>query len=347
MNRRLANRNALTLLEVVLALGLTVVVMLLMTGLASLYEGSLDVGRDNVRQARIARAVLGMIADDLRSAIRNRQQDDGATLKAFLSSSSATGGGEQIPVSAIGGPDATAGAASANIGDSSEPDASAATVLPPGVYGTESSIEVDVSRPPRIEEYAAELANPLSGTLTDIPSDIKTVSYYVQAPRIDGIQDPLASLSVPVEAGIAGSSLMQNGGLVRRSIDRAVLRWASENGQTTQLTRTGQLIAPEVIALSFSYFDGKTWTTTWDSSATGVPWAVNISIYMQHAKAAREKPVQAGISTTALTSGLLADSGVEVYSMIVNIPGAQSLSTPAEEQSTGSADTSPTSALGF
>lgn len=354
MSRQVSKRSGLTLLEVVLALGLTVVVMLLLSGLMAIYEGNLDIGRDNVRQSRIARAVLAMIADDLRGVIRNSQQDDAASLKKFLSSTSATGGmGGQTGASAgppsDGNESSGGGSPAANSGGSATTatEEETASVPPPGIYGSETSLEIDVSRPPRIEEYAAELANPLSGTLIDIPSDIKTVSYYVQAPRIDGIQDPLASLTTPASGGIAGSALMRNGGLVRRAIDRAVYRWASENGNTTQLTRTGQLIAPEVVAMSFSYYDGQAWTTTWDSSSTGIPWAVKVTIYLQHAKAAREKPVEAGISMTALTSGLLAQSGIEAYSMTVNIPGAQSLSTPAEQQSSTSTDSSSTSSLGF
>jgi len=343
-------RNGLTLLEVILALGLTVVVMLLLGGLIAIYQGSLDIGRDNVRQARIARAILAMIADDLRGVIRNSQQDDAASLKEFLSSTSSTGGGAQGASASSGaGGSSTSGTSESAPTDSADvtTEVTTTTTLPPGIYGSDSSIEIDVSRPPRIEEYAAELANPLSGTLTDIPSDIKTVSYYVQAPQLDGIQDPLAGLSGPVGAGVAGSALMQNGGLVRRAIDRAVYRWASENGQIAQVNKTGQLVAPEIIALSFSYFNGQEWTTTWDSSASGIPWAVNISIFMQHAKAARENPIQAGVSMLALTSGAMADSGLEMYSMMVNIPGAQSLLTPAEQQSTTTTDASSTSALGF
>ncbi|MCY2976409.1 MAG: hypothetical protein NTW52_17265 [Planctomycetota bacterium] len=373
ITRRLnTKRSGLTLLEVILALGLTVVVMLLLGGLIAIYQGSLDIGRDNIRQARIARAILAMIADDLRGVIRNSQQDDAASLKEFLSSTSSTPAGASGAQGANqpgGGASPTAGgtlAGAAGAGSSDSTSTGSATdttdasmetttsTLQPGVYGSESSIEIDVSRPPRIEEYAAELVNPLSGTLTDIPSDMKTVSYFVQAPQLDGVQDPLAGLSGPVAtgadsagAGIAGSALMQNGGLVRRAIDRGVYRWAAENGQIAQVNKTGQIVAPEIIALSFSYFDGQQWTTTWDSSVSGIPWAVNISIYMQHAKAARENPVPAGVSMLALTSGIMAESGIEMYSMMVNIPGAQSLMTPSEQQSTTTTDASSTSSLGF
>jgi hypothetical protein len=222
------------------------------------------------------------------------------------------------------------------------------STIAPGLYGSESSIEIDVSRPPRSEEYFAEIANPLAGNLTDVPSDTKNVSYYVQAPRLDGIQDPLVALTGSVGARVTGASPMQNGGLVRRSIDRSTYQWAAENGRTTQISRTGQLVAPEILAISFNYFNGQQWTTTWDGSAQGVPWAVRITIFMQHAKAARENPMTPGVPIRTLLTGA-ASAGIESYSLIMNVPGAQSLLTPEEQASleSGGSSSSETSSLGF
>ncbi len=142
-------------------------------------------------------------------------------------------------------------------------DAGTTGTAPPGIFGTETAIEIDVSRPPRPDEYLGEIANPLEARLTDIPSDTKKISYYIQAAQLQGIQDPLEAA--------AGNGNLANGGLVRRSLDRAVTRWVYEQGQMEQMASTGQLIAPEVVALSFTYFDGLQWTPTWDSSAQGLP----------------------------------------------------------------------------
>jgi hypothetical protein len=364
----------ITLIEVILALGLTVLVTGLIGGLIQIYQGHLEIARDNVRQARLARAVLTMISDDIRGVLRQQTNDDAATLEKFLTSSAASstkgakggaggqsggnpssGGGQstggaqtaggQNPsggqsaggASGAAGPSAAGGTASS--GAAADPSATETTAapMPPGILGTETAIEIDVSRPPRPDEYIAELKNPLESKLTDIPSDTKTVSYYIQAPQLNGIQDPLSSA--------AGVGVMSNGGLVRRSLDRAITRWAFEQGQTDQVSTTGQLLASEIIAISFSYFDGVEWTTTWDSSAQGLPWAIQITIAMQHSKQAREMPITPGTSLVTLMSMPKSESGLETYSALALVPGAQLLKTPAEKSTTDGS--SPTSSLGF
>lgn len=214
------------------------------------------------------------------------------------------------------------------------------TTLPPGIYGTETSIEIDVSRPPRPDQYIGELANPLESRIVDIPSDTKKVSYFVQSPQlVYGVQDPLNQA--------VGGAPQRNAGLVRRSLDRAVNRWAMEQVQTMQLSSTGELLAPEVIALSFSYFDGLQWLPTWDSSLQGLPWAVQITIAMQHARFAREAPLVPGSLLQDLLLLPKTDTGVETYSMLAIIPGVQLLKTPAEQMGTTGTMESPTSSLGF
>ncbi len=387
--------QGITLIEVLLALGLTVLVTGLIGGLIQIYQGHLEIARDNVRQARLARAVLTMIADDVRGVLRQQSNDDAETLEKFLTSNAAssaagaasgggkstgggggqsgggqaagaggqtgggggqTGAGGQSSGGQTGGAQGggSGGGQSAQSGTSGQPPTggtassgtaatdpaaaeTAAVPMPPGIFGTETAIEIDVSRPPRPDEYIAEMKNPLESKMTDIPSDTKTVSYYIQAPQLNGIQDPLSSA--------AGVGVMANGGLVRRSLDRAITRWAYEQGQTDQVSTTGQLLAPEIVALSFSYFDGIEWTTTWDSSAQGLPWAIQITIAMQHSKQAREMPIAPGTSLLSLMSMPKSESGLETYSTLALVPGAQLLKTPAEQSTTDGS--SPTSSLGF
>lgn len=362
-------RSGITLIEVLLALGLTVVVTGLIGGLIQLYQGHLEIARDNVRQARLARAVLTMIADDIRGTLRMQSNDDAKTLEKFLTSSAANkvagaaggaaGGGGK---SGAGGGQTTGGGgtqggqtgqtgsagqtgtgAGATAGTTPAEDPSTATTaaapLPPGIFGSETSIEIDISRPPRPDEYVAEMKNVFESKLTDIPSDTKTVSYYVQAPQANGIQDPLNN--------VAGTGSVSSGGLVRRSLDRAITRWTYEQGQTDQMSNTGQLLAAEIVALSFSYFDGLQWTTTWDSSAQGMPWAVQITIAMQHAKQARTVPLAPGMSLQSILALPRSETGIETYSLLALVPGAQLLTTPAEKSATESSTSSPTSALGF
>ncbi len=358
--------RGITLIEVLLALGLTVLVTGLIGGLIQFYQGHLEIARDNVRQARLARAVLTMIADDIRGVLRQQTNDDAATLEKFLTSNAASsaagakgggggqsaggsqtaGGGQSASGGQGGGGGAqsaqppTGGTASSGMA-STDPTAmeTVAAPMPPGIFGSETAIEIDVSRPPRPDEYIAEMANLMESKLTDIPSDTKTVSYYIQSPQLNGIQDPLGSA--------AGVGIMSNGGLVRRSLDRAITRWAYDQGRTDQVSTTGQLLATEIIALSFSYFDGVEWMTTWDSSAQGLPWAIQITIAMQHSRQAREMPIAPGTSLLSLMSMSKSESGLETYSTLALVPGAQLLKTPAEQTTTDGSTSSPTSSLGF
>jgi hypothetical protein len=202
--------------------------------------------------------------------------------------------------------------------------------LPPGLYGTSTSIEIDVSRLPRPDEYYGQASDPTSGSLGDLPTDIKTVGYYVQALRTDGIQDPLGNLK-PLDG--ANSTTNGVGGLVRRSLDRAITQYAYEQSQSDSLTRTGQLLAPEVIAIEFQYFDGALWQTEWDSSTQGLPRVVKITIAMQRESKAKTSPLEPGISISSISSSMQAEYGIDIYSTNTIIPGSQLLMGPQSTDS--------------
>jgi type II secretory pathway pseudopilin PulG len=325
-------RSGLTLLEIVLALSLTVVVTTLIGGLIQIYQGQLEIAKDNVRQTRVARAILSMMADDIRSVLRDYQNDDAKTLEAFLTASASSKAGS-------GG--TSTGSSSSDATSAGMIDTTATTTVapPPGLIGTDSIIEIDVSRPPRPDEYIGETKSLFDPRIVDIPSDSKKVSYFVQAPQLYGIQDPLNQL--------AAADPLKNTGLVRRSLDRAITRWAIEQAQTQQLQTSGQIIAPEVVAISFSYFDGLQWVTSWDSNSQGLPWAVQITIAMQHSRFAREAPITPGTPLATLITLPKTETGLETYSTLVVIPGVQLLKTPAEQSTTTDGTESATSSLGF
>ena len=231
-------RSAFTLLELILSLALTVVIAGLIGGLIQLYLTSRDTGQESVRQAQLARAILNMISEDVRTTIRY-QEFDTSGLQQLLSSgvgggagggggsggssggstssntsstagAGGAGGGATVSTGASSG-SATSGSSSSAGGGAAASSSSSSTTttapLPPGIYGSSSSIEIDVSRLPRPDEYVPQIGDSSLGTLGDMPSDVKTVAYYVQAPRNDGVQDALGQLSV--------ATATQNGGFCR------------------------------------------------------------------------------------------------------------------------------------
>lgn len=226
------------------------------------------------------------------------------------------------------------GASGASGGTGSE--SSTTPVIPPGIYGSEMSIEIDVSRLPRPDEYVIQPGDVSRGTLGDMPSDIKTVSYFVQTPNANGVLDPLASLTAQIANGSATSTGGMSGGLVRRSLDRAVTQYAYQMGQTDQLVRTGEIIAPEILGIEFSYFKGASgWQPTWDSTTNGLPDVVKVTIAMQSEGKARTNPMTPGQTLSTITTAMAQEYGLQLYSINVIIPGANLLAAPQSQSGTG------------
>ena len=215
---------------------------------------------------------------------------------------------------------------------STDPATAVTTAFPPGLYGNQNSLTVEVSRIPRQEEYIQQQANLLAGDLQDVTSDIKTVSYYIQTTTAQGVSDDLNvfDTSNGLATGYAG-------GLVRRALDRGVTEHAEENADTQRLARTGVLVAPEIVALEFAYFDGELaqWVYEWDSSQQGMPWLVQISIAFQDLDSAEEIfELQPGTSLSTLTLTDRRNLGLEVYELIVAIPGANLTTDSAQSADT-------------
>lgn len=187
-------------------------------------------------------------------------------------------------------------------------DLANATALPPviGLYGNSMQLQIDISRLPRVDEYQV-MASPQSPELAAIPSDVKTVTYFLQS-SLSGtglVSDPLA------EPQALGQQPAQ--GLVRRQVDRSVALFAIQNGQTDALMRTGELIAPEVTALEFQYFDGLTWLPEWDSQQLGgLPIAVAVTIAVTPQLAPGTTLTQAQLAA--------AESDVMIYRTVVPLP---------------------------
>jgi hypothetical protein len=313
-----------------LSLALTAVVTVLIGSLVQNYLINQAVGRERVRQAQLSRSILNMIAEDIRTTVRY-QPFDTKGLTELLSGGGGGGGAGGAQPSGAGGGAASAGAAppSGGAGDTADMDSGVAA-LPPGLYGTSTSIEIDISRLPRPDEYYGQASDPVTGSLGDLATDIKTVGYYVQALRTDGIQDPLGSLQ-PIDG--TNSTSQGAGGLVRRSVDRAITQYAYQQSQSDALMKTGQLLAPEVIAIEFQYFDGAMWQTEWDSSTQGLPRVVKITIAVQRESNAKKSPMEPGVMISSITSSMQAEYGIDIYSTNTIIPGSQLLMGPQSTDS--------------
>ncbi len=319
-------RAGFTLVEVLLTLALAVVLITLVGSAMSFYANNLQTRDSDVRRGQLATAILQMVRRDLQATLHPPEFDGSALANALGGASgSASGGGG----ASGGGSDEAASSDSAlfDIDDgeaagssSLEEEAAPAattdlasnglTLQRPGLIGNQFQIQFDISRLPRLEEYQQLLTGSQDG-LADVPSDIKTVTYYLQAAGSTGVVDPLAGVSDPDASPLAlGSSA--GGGLVRRQLDRQVTRYALESGNLTSVNLAGDVLAPEVVALEFAYFDGMQWQTAWNSdSYGGLPMAVQVQLTL----------TAAGVAASDVD--VTASDQVRIFRQTIRLPMAQ------------------------
>lgn len=307
---RFTARQGFSLLEVLLALAISVMLIAAISWAVHMYLHNLNKQQARLERAQVARGVIQMVSNDLRAAIQYKPSDVSG-LQELMSSQSAAGliaglsqeqqdqlgdagidpgslnsgsdgsgttGGDTTGGSGtgsgsgagggIGGGSGTGGTGGMGAGGGTgaggmsggavNPANNASAATPPerpGLYGTSTQIVIDISRLPRVDQYNPLVAS--SGSeMNALPSDIKTIGYFVAQ---------------------QGSGNAEDGGLYRRSMDRAVATFSMNNGGS--LDGANQLIAPEVIQLQFRYFDGEGWVDEWNSDEMGgFPSAVEFTI---------------------------------------------------------------------
>lgn len=278
-----------TLLELMLALSLTVVILMTISMAVDFHLRYFESRRTYLEESQLARSVLQIMAQDIRSAVVQSKQD--------LS---------KLPLPE---PDKTT-------------DLAMAVNVParPGIYGNQYELQIDVARLPRQEEF---LAMPTGSGIVpgfpfgQIPSDVKNVTYYVQTDgSVFGAAAPnlvTSDLAQATNAATGGS------GLVRRQLDRAVAQWAVSNGNALGLEQAGEILAPEVLGVEFRYFDGLEWRTEWDTEAEQkLPVAIEITLSMQPTTGSN--PQSAAAMMSGMGVDMYTEAGVNYYRLVVNVP---------------------------
>jgi hypothetical protein len=297
-------RNAFTLFELILAIGLSVALVSLIGTAIDLYLTRVDKSRVQVEEAQLARTVLAMIADDLRAATIYKPQDTSSIAQLMQigtpfdvdsidqpggglsggggQGGSGGGGGSGSGGSSFGSSSGTGGgglaSGGASAGMSSVGGATSGeteTTMPLGLNGTLDELYVDSTRLPRREELFATATG-----YTNAPLGVQA-----GAGGAPGSMAAAASLSRPsdlktvryfirpgaqVERGSAATTSldpaaqMEAGGLVRQEIPRNMRVWAEQSGNTAVLDSGQALLAPEVVHIEFRYFDGTQVVEYWD-----------------------------------------------------------------------------------
>lgn len=331
-----------TLLEVALAVSLSVLIVAAIASAIHLNVNVLQKQQTRIEQSQIARNVLMMIANDVRAAFQYKPSDvtgldglavsqatiAGVALGADFSETDMsqldTGGGDpsaldpnaidpSLLAGMAGGSGADSGempeATSANSTSNQNIAAGPAEILRPGIYGNSSELMLDISRLPRIDQYSP-LVLGTSGPVS-LPSDLKTIAYFV------------AGESMETDAMQVGLPVSGQGGLYRRELDRAIAAFDLNVAGTLASQGYTRLIASEVVGLEFRYFNGEDFQSEWDSDLEGgFPAAIEITLVIDPQRELRE---------TAESEMQLAE--VLAWRTVVHLPVAEIL--PEEELNPG------------
>jgi len=262
-------RTAFTLLEVLLALTLSVV---LLAGIFAALDQSWKLtvtGRQEMERSQLARALLRKMALDIRAIafvpplVTDSDAASGTSGNTSTTSSSSSSG------SSSSGSSST----SSTSGTSTTEETPSAKSI--GVRGNAQRIEMHLTRARRDLEFSANVDGNKVHTHT---SDLRVVTYQLAA---------------------TGSTTTSSG-LIRTEGDRMATQLVEEKGGSATSLSGAQALAPEVSSLQFRYFDGKAWYPAWDSEEAGrLPRAIEITLAFAPPKVQLGAALNVAVSASA------------------------------------------------
>jgi prepilin-type N-terminal cleavage/methylation domain-containing protein len=263
MNRLTAqpaqNRRAFTLLELILALGLTGILLSALYAAMELHWRFSTQGQIEVERAQVARALLTRMSADIRSV--SFSVEDIYSDTSGSSTDDGTGDGTDDGSGTDGFSDDTTSTEPAF--QFAEPGL-AFTGASSGVYGDATTLVLHMIRPYRERIRTDAYTSPLS------KSDLKSVAYVMA--------DGDGMLSLTAQGQLAGTESPQQG-LVRMDGDQFSLSLSDPQDDPLQSDSQARVLAEEVESVSFEFHDGYEWLSEWDSTYEGrLPNAIGITL---------------------------------------------------------------------
>lgn len=311
MTFRTSTSSGFTLIEVLISLSLMTVILTLIVMALDISLRQMSLNRTEVEEAQLARAVLEIIARDIRNVVPPLREEQLEVDTEALSSLFGVSYELDESIAFAGTEDATATVSGEIFG-----------VLP-GIYGDAEWLQVDTARLPRGEMYGSRQVRSGGSVLADRLSPSKTVLYYLgeETGQIAGTDDP--RYRPDRLTGSLGRSLDTTAlryGLFRRQLDRLVTQYAVNEGLETEYEQYDEPLAPEVEWIEFAYFDLEAgqesstgdWVESWDmDERQALPRAVRITVAIR----------RQSFSRSMLTPWTTSDAvPTIVYSLIVPLP---------------------------
>ncbi len=219
-----------------------------------------------------------------------------------------------IPFTPTAGTSTTASGTNTTSASVTSTTSDSGQVIPAGICGTAQCLQMDTTR--RVRPVG--MPKPLMGDYANcIPlADVKTVTYS------------LGNSGAATPGGSGDVATAAQYGLYRREVDRPAYVAAMQQGQSNVLSQATTVLAPEVVNVQFTYYDGTSTYDQWDSNTQGkLPIAIRVAIMIRHATV---KSPNASATATA------DNSSFGIYDMLVALPNAEVQPSQGGEQSSGS-----------
>jgi prepilin-type N-terminal cleavage/methylation domain-containing protein len=244
-----SGRRAFSLIELIVALALSVVLISAIYSAISLHWRYETLGRERIDRAQVSLAILRRMSEDLGSVMFSVPAATETDEEAESTTTDSTTDEETESTSAT----------------------SSVTPVSLGIVGTANSLQLDVSQL-QLQDFVpvVDPSEPVA-TMPSIPSELVRVTWTLIRPQRSA--DPSAT-------GL--QSLIINPALVRDLVDRLQESVPDETADTSSIAREipdSSILAREVVELQFRYFDGYSWVSEWDSTEMGrLPRAVEVSL---------------------------------------------------------------------
>jgi hypothetical protein len=281
---RRRSRAAFTLIEVILAVGLSTLLILCIASAIDLYRRMTTAATDDMSETRLVRAVFAKLEVDLRDVVPPQPIAATATTTAGSSSSSSSSGS-----SSSGSKSGSSSGSSSSSSSSSSSTQSAQGTDPLqyvysrsvfGLYGDANSLVLNTLTPHPLPlaaqqqtgaQSASQTSNAGPSQIAGVHGDMKVVAYFV----LGGPQSPILAAGGSGQMTPDGKEI--TAGLARVEGERTAIGYAIETGSTSSLR--ARVVAPEIESIGFRYFDGTTWQTSWSGATLqSLPQAVEITI---------------------------------------------------------------------
>lgn len=248
-----------------MALSLSVLLIGAIYSGLSLYFRYSETGQQDVERALLARSLLRKIEMDVRSVMyrppATTTASSSTTSGSSTSGSGSTGSGTSSSGSGTSSSSGSSSSSSSSSSSTTTAPEDATTIPSTGLYGNATTLLMHVSKPGH-EERALRLS--LGGNVQFRTSDMATIAYFVTGTATGAFQQTTTGH-----------------GLARMEGDRLALANADAQSSTALMASCTQIVAPEVVAIHFLYFDGFRWRSDWDSSVmVGMPKAIDVKIQL-------------------------------------------------------------------